>query len=447
MAVSGEWLSLLRIPRTGKAAAMIHDLIPCIYLLGGRSVTGFGQTNLLGDGDPVTAAREYSDRGADRLLIFDFSDGDAAHDAAIDCIREIVRTAQIPVLAAGNIRRAEDVKKLLYAGCERAVLNGSKDSNLRMLEDVSKRFGRDHLAVSVSDYAEFDLHRDAIGTWADTLLLLDDSETSLFEGKTDLHLIVHSGGSEKTISDLLRTGPVSGVTGGSVSRPGQDLIGEKLTLRNQGIRMDILTSTVPWSEFTKNDRGLVPCIVQDARTDEVLMMAWMNEKSFRRTLDTGRMTYFSRSRQTLWMKGETSGHVQYVQSLSIDCDRDTMLAKVVQVGAACHTGHHSCFYTPLASKESRETNPYHVFEQVMRVILDRREHPKEGSYTNYLFDKGIDKILKKVGEENTEIIIAAKNPNREEIRYEIADYLYHLMVLMAERGVTWEEITDELARR
>lgn len=426
---------------------MIHDLIPCIYLLGGRSVTGFGQTNLLGDGDPVAAAREYSDRGADRLLIFDFSDGDAAHDAAIDCIREIVRTAQIPVLAAGNIRRAEDVKKLLYAGCERAVLNGSKDSNLRMLEDVSKRFGRDHLAVSVSDYAEFDLHRDAIGTWADTLLLLDDSETSLFEGKTDLHLIVHSGGSEKTISDLLRTGPVSGVTGGSVSRPGQDLIGEKLTLRNQGIRMDILTSTVPWSEFTKNDRGLVPCIVQDARTDEVLMMAWMNEESFRRTLDTGRMTYFSRSRQTLWMKGETSGHVQYVQSLSIDCDRDTMLAKVVQVGAACHTGHHSCFYTPLASKESRETNPYHVFEQVMRVILDRREHPKEGSYTNYLFDKGIDKILKKVGEENTEIIIAAKNPNREEIRYEIADYLYHLMVLMAERGVTWEEITDELARR
>ncbi len=124
-----------------------------------------------------------------------------------------------------------------------------------------------------------------------------------------------------------------------------------------------------------------------------------------------------------------------------------MLAKVLQVGAACHTGNRSCFYTELARSEYTEKNPLHVFQSVYNVILDRKKNPKEGSYTNYLFDKGIDKILKKVGEENTEIIIAAKNPDPEEIKYEISDYLYHLMVLMAERGVTWEEITEELARR
>mgnify|MGYP002793828128 CR=1 FL=1 len=138
---------------------------------------------------------------------------------------------------------------------------------------------------------------------------------------------------------------------------------------------------------------------------------------------------------------------QYVKSLKIDCDNDTILAAVKQVGAACHTGNRSCFFTTLAEKEYKETNPLKVFEEVFGVILDRKEHPKEGSYTNYLFDKGIDKILKKLGEEATEIVIAAKNPNPEEIKYEISDFLYHMMVLMADRGITWEEITEELANR
>ena len=197
--------------------------------------------------------------------------------------------------------------------------------------------------------------------------------------------------------------------------------------------------------FQKAD--LLPAIVQEAGTNEVLMLAYMNEEAFYTTLKLGRMTYWSRSRQELWTKGMTSGHFQYVKQLSIDCDNDTILAKVSQVGAACHTGNRSCFYTTLAEKEYKETNPLKVFEDVFNVILDRKKHPKEGSYTNYLFDKGIDKILKKVGEEATEIVIAAKNPDPEEVKYEISDFLYHMMVLMAEKGVTWEEITEELANR
>ena len=191
----------------------------------------------------------------------------------------------------------------------------------------------------------------------------------------------------------------------------------------------------------------MPVIVQDYKTDEVLMMAYMNEEAYRMTLKTGRMTYYSRSRQELWIKGETSGHYQYVKSLTADCDMDTILARVSQIGAACHTGSHSCFFHEIIGREYEEANPLRVFEQVFDVIKDRKEHPKEGSYTNYLFEKGLDKILKKLGEEATEIVIAAKNPNANEVKYEISDFLYHMMVLMAEKNITWEEITTELAQR
>ena len=177
------------------------------------------------------------------------------------------------------------------------------------------------------------------------------------------------------------------------------------------------------------------------------MVAYMNEEAYEQTLALGKMTYYSRSRQELWTKGETSGHFQFLKSLKLDCDKDTLLAEVSQIGAACHTGSPTCFFTDLVKKEYDNTNPLKVFEEEYDIIVDRRNHPKEGSYTNYLFDKGIDKILKKVGEEATEIVIAAKNPDSDEIKYEISDFLYHLMVLMVERGVSWTDITKELADR
>ena len=210
-----------------------------------------------------------------------------------------------------------------------------------------------------------------------------------------------------------------------------------------------LPEEIPFSSFKLNEAGLIPVIAQDYKTNEVLMMAYMNEESYNKTLETGHMTYWSRSRQKLWAKGEESGHVQKMVSLTIDCDKDTILAKVDQTGPACHTGNPTCFFTPLADSVTglEDKASFKVFQDVYNVIADRKANPREGSYTNYLFDKGIDKILKKVGEECTEIVIAAKNPDQSEIKYEIADFLYHAMVLMVERGVTWEDITDELARR
>ena len=214
--------------------------------------------------------------------------------------------------------------------------------------------------------------------------------------------------------------------------------------------MGILESPYKWEEFKKDPQGLVPVIVQDYKTDAVLMLAYMDEDAFNYTLKTGKMTYYSRSRQERWVKGETSGHYQYVKKLTADCDMDTILAKVYQVGVACHTGAYSCFFNEIVKKsdyDENEKNPLNVLMDVSAVIADRKKNPKEGSYTNYLFDKGIDKILKKVGEEATEIVIAAKNPNPEEIKYEISDFLYHIMVLMEEKGVTWQEIMEDLAKR
>ena len=213
------------------------------------------------------------------------------------------------------------------------------------------------------------------------------------------------------------------------------------------IEMNRLEPSLEWSSMTTNQDGLVPVIAQDYQTNQVLMLAYMNEEAFMTTLTTGKMTYYSRSRQELWTKGMTSGHFQYVKSLTADCDNDTILAKVSQVGAACHTGNRTCFFNEIIKKDYKERNPLMVFEEIYATIMDRKENPKEGSYTNYLFDKGIDKILKKVGEEATEIVIAAKNPDADEIKYEISDFMYHVMVLMAERGVTWEDITNELAHR
>lgn len=423
------------------------QMIPCLYLESGRAVTGFGQRNLFGDGDVERLAGMYSDNGADQILIFDFSSDDMEHEKAISRIKAICEASEIPVMAAGNINRMEDVKKLIYAGCAKVALNFSKQSNIDLLEEMSKRFGREKMYVCVSSPEEFTDNKELIENYAGGILALDAVQDSV-AAVSSMQVILHTEENhEPELLDLLKHSAVGGLSGAFVSAADTDLVHFKDACKKEGIPVDICESAIKWSEFKLNSDGLIPVVVQDYKTDEVLMVAYMNEEAFQATLHTGKMTYWSRSRQELWLKGATSGHFQYVKSLTLDCDNDTILAKVAQTGAACHTGNKTCFFQPLMKKEYNDANPLRVFQDVYDVIMDRKLHPKEGSYTNYLFDKGIDKILKKVGEECTEIVIAAKNPDKDEIKYEISDFLYHVMVLMAEKGVTWEEITRELARR
>lgn len=195
-----------------------------------------------------------------------------------------------------------------------------------------------------------------------------------------------------------------------------------------------------------DEKGLIPCVTQDARTRKVLMLAYMNEESLRLTEDTGYMHYYSRSRAQLWKKGETSGHVQQVVSLAYDCDGDAILASVIQTGAACHTGEYSCFFNELMGEQAQSEGAG-IIDELFDVVDDRKRNPKEGSYTNYLYDKGLDKILKKVGEEATEVVIAAKGEDKSETVYEIGDLMYHLIVLMREKEISPAELFAELRGR
>lgn len=201
-------------------------------------------------------------------------------------------------------------------------------------------------------------------------------------------------------------------------------------------------------------QGLVPAIVQDAVSKEVLMLAYMNSESLQRTIQTGDTWFWSRSRAELWNKGATSGHTQKVKALRYDCDADTLLVLVEQVGPACHNGTYTCFTTNIAVEGSAEEaapavtgDRFAILGELEAVIASRDAERPEGAYTTYLFEKGVDKILKKVGEETAEVIIAAKNKDNEELRYEASDLIFHLMVLLRNNKLPLDDIMKELANR
>ncbi|HHT49559.1 MAG TPA: bifunctional phosphoribosyl-AMP cyclohydrolase/phosphoribosyl-ATP diphosphatase HisIE [Firmicutes bacterium] len=208
-----------------------------------------------------------------------------------------------------------------------------------------------------------------------------------------------------------------------------------------------------------DEKGLVPVVVQDEQSGQVLMLAYMNAEAFTRTKETGYTWFYSRSRNCLWMKGETSGHRQKVKAMRFDCDYDALLILVEQTGTACHTGHYSCFYRDMEGKEieTKRIDPKSsyaagregpaILYELYDLIQERRQLMPAKSYTTYLFQEGIDKILKKVGEENAEVIIAAKNESKEEMVYETADLIYHLLVLLVQQDVELSDVFGELRRR
>ena len=398
-------------------------IIPSIYLYNGN-VVDKETKEIVGDGDAVELATFY--------------------DANIGTMIKIQDAVDIQMIVGGNVKRLEDVKKYIYTGAKKAILDMSKDTNVEIVKEASERFGSDKIAVMLNK--DYDFSKIKQLKYDGVSLIIADSCANECIG---LGIKVLAFNCNFTFNDMVEFGKqdkVYGISDNSFAGD-FDFLNFKAQLKEEGVNTIVFESAMSFDQFKKNSDGMIPVVVQDYKTDKVLMVAYMNEEAFNLTIKTGKMTYFSRSRNEIWVKGVTSGHFQYVKELSMDCDLDTMLAKVYQVGVPCHTGADTCFFNTLVKKEYDESNPMRVFEDVYNVILDRKKNPKEGSYTNYLFDKGIDKILKKVGEEATEIVIAAKNPDPQEVKYEISDFLYHVMVLMAEKGVSWKEITKELSRR
>lgn len=424
-------------------------IIPGFSCLEGQAVITSGNTDCRIE-DYITLSQYYSDNGADEIFIRDLSTDDEDHERAIGMIKEIAKNTDIPVIAGGHVKRLEDVKKYLYAGAKSVFLEAAVEENIDLIKEASDRFGSEKIYVYM-DSAKLLKRGEEMMQLGASLIILEEANFTLDTAEAvsgiQAPFYVVCENDQNTMATLLHMENIDGVIIRLPAEKEETPMDIKHQMKGRDIAVDTFESAMDWRDFKLNSDGMLPVVVQDYKTLEVLMVAYMNEEAFHATIRSGKMTYFSRSRQTLWLKGETSGHYQYVKSLTLDCDNDTLLAKVAQVGPACHTGARSCFFQTLVAKETREVNPLKVFEDVYSVILDRKSNPKEGSYTNYLFDKGIDKILKKIGEEATEIVIAAKNPNHEEVKYEIADFLYHMMVLMADKGLSWEEITEELANR
>mgnify|MGYP005775794521 FL=1 len=432
-------------------------------------------------------ARYYDNSGADELYYYDGQSFKEGKEEDIKTMQTICRSADIPFNVCAKVKRFEDIKKMIYAGAKRVFVKTEGQENLDAVKEASERFGADriYLYLEMDALAAASAKEDAAEGGADPaeqpgngtlslpercllrarkaveeegfggIVLAGDFMENVYVQTADFLKVklnvpvftIAETGDEAAAADLLKMSMAEGMIFACTSEKRLDFMAVKQYLKAQKLPVNTFESAISFEDFKLNSDGMIPVITQDYKTGEVLMLAYMTKESFEKTIATGKMTYFSRSRQELWTKGDTSGHYQYVKSLTLDCDNDTILAKVAQIGAACHTGSRTCFFKELVRKEYDDRNPLAVFEDVFATILDRKEHPKEGSYTNYLFDKGIDKILKKVGEEATEIVIASKNPDAEELKYEICDFLYHMMVLMADRGVTWKEITDELAQR
>lgn len=193
-----------------------------------------------------------------------------------------------------------------------------------------------------------------------------------------------------------------------------------------------------------DEKGLIPAVIVEAGTHRLLMVAYMNRESLKISMETGKTCFWSRSRQELWTKGETSGNYQHIVSITADCDLDTLKVVVEKDGPACHTGAETCFFNPVYQSEEKSD---FTLDALMELIRGRKTNPQEGSYTTYLFQKGLDKILKKIGEESTEVIIAAKDNDPKETIYEISDLVYHVMVMMIQQGISLEDIRRELASR
>ena len=392
----------------------------------------------------VHQAKEYSFAGADQLFIYNYSKNETEREEFLATLRQVSKEIDIPFFTGMYMARFEDGKKAFYTGADKIVLKTDCLPNDTVLDEVIARFGNDKVMLEV-DFSkeEVTIPNDDVMLVAKHVTISDKFIEEMAERKEPIY--VRDSLIRNDLSALLLLPFVKGVSTNYYQ--GKSIEKVKNVLREEGIEVNIFESSLSFDTFKLNENGLIPCVVQDYKTNEVLMLAYMNKESFELTCKTGKMTYYSRSREELWCKGDTSGHYQYVTELRLDCDKDTLLAKVRQVGSACHTGKYSCFFTELAKKETTECQTNEILTSVYDTIMDRKAHPKEGSYTNYLFDKGIDKILKKCGEEATEIVIAAKNPEAEELKYEIADFLYHLMVLMADCGLDWDDVMKELAHR
>lgn len=422
-------------------------LIAQIVLRKGKAIQDLETKRTIYDGDAVKLAQHYEKRGADSLIIYNISKEKAEKEQAVRMVREICINVDIPVIA-GGIDTLEDAKRLLLAGCTKVFLNVENKADMQILQAISGQFGKEKIAACIMDFQSVSAIEGYLSLLQEcvSLVLVFGDNFHLYDvvSRLPLNTIpVLSVFYLEHVLALLRLKNVVGISGKALSDPNGDLFEFRKLFSQHGVCLQSCESDFQWEDLKTNGDGLVPVIVQDYKNEQVLMMAYMNREAYEMTLMTGRMTYFSRSRQKLWLKGETSGHFQYVKQILIDCDNDTLLAKVAQKGAACHTGNRTCFYRELVEKRYEDYNPFTVFESIMTDIRGQKKNISEGTYIDGAFDQEMDQILQKTGESFTGLMLATKNRDKEKARQQLSDHLFRLMSIMDQLGISWKDIVRE----
>jgi cyclase len=462
-------------------------VIPCLDVAGGRVVKGLKFENLRDAGDPVEAARRYEAEGADELCFLDVAASHEERGTLAGLVASVADVLSIPFTVGGGVRSVEDAGALLAAGADRVTVNTAAVADPALVTRLAERFGSQCVVVAVD--AKRDGERFVVSThggrritdidlasWVaevtargagEILLTSMDADGTLAgfdlamlrvaRSTTSVPIVASGGaGTLAHFAPAVLEGGADAVLAASVFHDRTFSVGQvKRALARAGVSVrPAIPAGLEGLAFDGN--GLVPVVVRNDRTGDVLTLAWANEEALALTVETRLSHFWSRSRRELWKKGETSGNVQRVVRVSVDCDRDAVLYDVEPAGPACHTGATSCFVpieaipagvavvtetAPCESAETLDLSP--LFE----IVAARKANPEPGSYTNRLLSKGVEKCAQKVGEEGVETALAAVTRDDAGLAAEIADLMYHVVVLMAARGLPPGAVAAELAAR
>ncbi|MEO8586488.1 MAG: imidazole glycerol phosphate synthase subunit HisF [Acidobacteriota bacterium] len=459
-------------------------VIPCLDVADGRVVKGVSFENLRDAGDPVEAATRYEAEGADEVAFLDIAAAHEKRGTLVELVGRVAEALSIPFTVGGGVRSVEDADALLRAGADRVTVNTAVVEDPSLITRLAERFGAQCVVVAIDGKRLRDANGLAVmrvmthggrrpvdrsvTTWAAAAaaagageILLTSVDADGSQAGFDLEMlravrsavdvpIVASGGAGH-LDDFAKAvliGGADAVLAASVFHDRIFTVGAvKEAMRRAGLPVRPAPARARTLLPRYDQNGLVPVIMRDVATGKVLTLAWANADAIAKTRETGLAHFYSRSRQALWLKGETSGNVQRVAGISLDCDDDAVLYDVRPSGPACHTGAESCF-TRVESFEavSRDADGLDLTD-LFAVVKNRKESPVEGSYTNKLFDDGVARIAQKVGEEAVETALASVTGDGNALAGEAADLLYHLAVLLTARGVAPGDVAAKLAER
>ncbi|MGI6523969.1 MAG: imidazole glycerol phosphate synthase subunit HisF [Bdellovibrionota bacterium] len=467
---------------------LIKRIIPCLDIKDGRTVKGVNFVNLIDAGDPVELAKTYVEHGADELVFLDITATLEKRETLRDLVKKIAAEIDIPFIVGGGVQSLEDGIALLEAGANKIGINTAAVKDPAIITALADRFGSKCVVIAIDakrtskgwevythggrnatgkDVIEWAKEAEARGAGEILLTSMDCDGTKqgfdveLTQSVSNAcHIpVIASGGAGKKehFLEVLTKGRADAALAAGIFHFGElSISGLKRYLADENVPVKItppkngsletlegaLNSkfNIADLDFTKGD-GLIPAVIQHYKSGEVLMLGYMNQEALLKTLESGKVTFFSRSQNRLWVKGETSSNFLLLKNIFHDCDKDTLLILADPAGPTCHSGSKSCF------GEVTFQHPLQFLLSLQELIAERKRNPKEASYTCNLFQKGVPKITEKVGEEAVEVIVAALAQGKEALNGEVSDLLYHLLVLLEEKGITLGDIVSTLQTR